>query len=512
MAVIDIHARTPSGGDSDTDRPVILVAGGELPVIVDAALAALRDSGRPYYVYGERICTPILHRMPPRAGVAASDRIMRIMPVDAAHLADVLTSVARWQRWDARAQRAVDIDCTRRIAETILARGTWPLPPLAGVIEHPVITAHGRIIDTPGYDAGTALYLAHDPPSGYVRPPLAPSRAVAEAALQIIVDIWDECAVTDMADLSALVCAVLTAVMRRMLSAAPLIAITSPGAGTGKSEIIIVLGIIMTGRVPPMISLGAEPAEADKRLTAALLDGLPMIAMDNIERGLRGDLLCQAISQPELALRPLGNSAMVRGPTTALMCATGNNLAIIGDLRRRTMLIRLDARTERPETRQFARDLRAHVLRRRGEIISAAMTVMLAYGAAEFPGVGATPCAGFADWSRWCRQPVMWLGLPDPLDASASLRDMDPDLARMRALFAAWAEAYGDTLTTAADAITGATPALREAITAVCADHVSSRRLGAWLGQHRDRVVDGLRLGASLDARAKVQRWTVSTC
>lgn len=71
--------------------------------------------------------------------------------------------------------------------------------------------------------------------------------------------------------------------------------------------------------------------------------------LDNIERPLKGELLCQVATQTEIRLRPLSTSCMVTVSTSAFICCTGNNLSVVGDLKRRVCLIRLDAGVERPE-------------------------------------------------------------------------------------------------------------------------------------------------------------------
>jgi putative DNA primase/helicase len=52
-------------------------------------------------------------------------------------------------------------------------------------------------------------------------------------------------------------------------------------------------------------------------------------------------------------IRLLGFSKNVETPVNAALYATGNNLAIAGDLVRRTLLCSLDAQCERPELRTF---------------------------------------------------------------------------------------------------------------------------------------------------------------
>jgi putative DNA primase/helicase len=120
-----------------------------------------------------------------------------------------------------------------------------------------------------------------------------------------------------------------------------------------------------------MLSIGSDDAEMEKRLAGVLLAGDAVVVVDNLERPLRSELLCSVLTQSAVRLRPLGGSSVLTVPTSACFVATGNNLQIHGDLRRRTMLARLDAGVERPERRRFERDFLRDLAARRGEIIRA---------------------------------------------------------------------------------------------------------------------------------------------
>jgi putative DNA primase/helicase len=320
----------------------------------------------------------------------------------------------------------------------------------------------------------------------------------------------------DDADRVALVAGIITALLRRVLPAAPLFAITAPSPGTGKTLLCETLAIVATDRRASVMSLGHDDAEFEKRLGGVLLAGDAVISIDNIERALRGDLLCQIATQQFVRLRPLGGSGMLNVPTHALLVATGNNLAIIGDLKRRVLMVRLDAHTERPEQRSFDRNHLDEMKAQRGAIITDALTIVGAYLAANEPKIaGLYDYGGFEAWDRMVRRPLAWLELPDPLLAAEGLRDQDPDLEAMRVLFSAWRASNQLALgpCTAADVVltSDGDHELREALQVVCSEKINSRRLGNWLRAHRDKIVDGLQLvQVGKDAHAKVPRWKVS--
>ena len=304
-------------------------------------------------------------------------------------------------------------------------------------------------------------------------------------------------------------------------------AVSAPSAGTGKTLLANTAPVISTGRVASVLSLGHDEAESEKRIAGVLLAGDGAILLDNIERPLSGDLLCQVLTQSSVRLRPLGGSGMVSVPTNSMLVATGNNLAVLGDLKRRVALIRLDAGEERPEQRKFSRDHLEDVFANRGELIAAALSISLAYQGAGSPPIdGLYPLGGFEQWDAMVRRPLVWLGLPDPILSSEGLRENDPDLDALRQLFSSWHEAFGDASKSVSDVVSAGMdtfvgmnggepvrPDLRDALQLVCSEKVNSRRLGFWLRAHRDRITGGLQLcHAGMDGHANVAKWRIKKC
>lgn len=514
----------PSAGAFDANgRRVIRHDPGRLPDILDELGVALAEAGGNLFVYTDRLTRIYTASESARGGVSRPRGALILHPVDGAHLVELATRAALHERYDSRSEGYRICDCPRRAVESYLSRGSWPeLRSLAGIVETPTATPQGRVLDQPGYDEETGLFLALGSIPGYEAPPVKPSMKAASAAAARLLALVSEFPFVDDTDKSAFLAGVLTGLLRRMLPAAPMMAVTAPTPGTGKTLIAETFAIIATGRRASVLSLGHDEAETEKRLAGVLLAGDACIALDNIERPLKGDLLCQVLTQQFVRLRPLGASGMVSIPTHALIVATGNNLAIVGDLKRRVSLIRMDAGQERPEQRSFARDHLADVFSRRGELIRDALTIFLAYHGAGSPAIaGLHPLGGFELWDRMVRRPLVWLGLPDPLKASEGLRDQDPDIEAMRLLFSSWFELFGDEATTAADAVAAGMetkpmsgdyvqPELRDALQLVCSEKPNTRRLGYWLKAHRDRICDGFTLKqAGTAGRMKLTRWQV---
>lgn len=524
------HLRAVSTGSETFDaggRRVIRHDPGKLPEVLDQLGAALAEYAGNMYVYAGRLVRVYSVPEAQSGSVYRPRGALILHPVDAAHLVELAGRAAIHERFDARADRYKPCDCPKRDAEAYLARGYWPeIPTLTGFTEGPTITLDGRLIDCPGYDAESGLFLAFDKIAGYAPPPTMPSMEDAEQAMTILLDLIREFPLIGYEDRAAVLAGIITALMRRVLPAAPMMAITAPTPGTGKSLLAETFSIIAIARRASVMSLGHDDAESEKRLGGMFMAGDSQVHIDNVIVPIgKSDLLNQAVSQPTLRLRPLGSSGMVSVPTHSLLVATGNNLSIVGDLKRRVALIRMDAGTERPEQRTFARDHLADVFARRGELIRAALTIPLAYLAAGAPAIKELhPLGGFEAWDRLVRRPLVWLGLPDPLKASEGLREQDPDLEAMRLLFSAWRQAFSDKAVTAAEVVAAGMatqpmssdrphPDLYEGLQLVCSEKPNTRRLGYWLRAHRDRIVDGLQLKpARSDGHAKVARWQVVNC
>jgi len=293
--------------------------------------------------------------------------------------------------------------------------------------------------------------------------------------------------------------AILTILDRRSMTAAPLHAFTSPTAGTGKSLLVDVAAMLATRQPMPVISQGRTEEELEKRLGAALLAGDTAIALDNCEHPLESSFLCQALTQQRLNIRMLGVSKNVETPVNAAIFVTGNNLTIVGDLTRRTLICALDARCERPELRTFDTNILETARTQRPRLVVAALTVLRAWHIAG-AHVDAAPFGSFDAWSHRVREPLIWLDRADPWDTVVKVREDDPKLATLLTVLVQWQQALGTTAAyTIREVINAAISHsdFHNALLAVAANRgsniiVSNERLGRWLKQNEGKIVNRL--------------------
>ena len=292
---------------------------------------------------------------------------------------------------------------------------------------------------------------------------------------------------------------ILSAVARRGLPFVPLHGFDAPVAGSGKSMLVDIASIAATGHEAGVTAYG-DPEEGEKRLSAILIRGDPIIALDTCEAPLEGVLLNQMLTQHQVELRILGQSRMISPQTKTMPTATGNNLIVKGDLTRRSVIGRLDPRCEQPELRAFPYDPIADAKENRGEIVAAALTVLRAYHIVGKPNKPA-PLQSFIPWSDTVRGALLWLGQGDPVKTVTRVRRADPQLAALRAMLSAWRCQFGnepktcDALIEAASAtydLTSERRELRNALLTVAGAgaNINPRTLGMWLSKNKNRVVN----------------------
>jgi hypothetical protein len=491
---------------SGTAWPHIRVIPGELPRVVNEAEEALISLNREIYQRGSFIVRPVRERL--KASKNRTTEGWRLIEITRPYLQETLTRAARFLRWDARSNNYVPMDAPAKVAETYLARrGEWKLPILMGITTTPTLRHDGTILDRPGYDADTGLIFR----PGEVRfPPIPPdpTRDDALAALDELKDIVKGFAFVSGADRAVALSGYLTAIHRRTLSAAPMHAFSAPTPGTGKSLLVDTISIVSTGDIMPVIAPGNSEEEMEKRLATALMRGADMISIDNCVKPLRGVFLNQVLSQEQVSPRILGASKDLQLPTNTMVCATGNNLTLAGDVVRRTILCTIDAKRERPELRLFDGPPLVEVVRLlRPRLVVACLTILRAWRLARpAAAIKVAPYGGFEEWSMWVREAVVWLGEADPRDTAANIIDSDPEREEIEAVMEGWRQHLGVGVPYSAAEVVGRAqgpmginaPEFRLALMAVAAPKgvLSAKELGWWLRSVRGRIVGRSRFEA----------------
>lgn len=507
---------------------------GQIPETVDRVLDEVGERAEDIGVYKRGGLLVELHVVDGRqkkGGMARQKGALVIRPMIPASVCRAFAKVVAITRYDARKNDDKVVDFPKSLAEAILSLPDWPqIPELLGASEAAILDLDGREHSEPGYHPEIKLYLAT---TGKLKAavPSVLGRERGVAGIKKLLRLLRAFPFKSESDKSAALAAIITALLRRLLPSAPFFAISAPTAGTGKSLLAEVVGIILTSRKPPMLSMGGDEAEFEKRLAGALLEGDPMVVIDNITRPFGNEpVLNQSCSQETLRVRILGGSSMSNVPTNSLLVATGNNLAIVGDLKRRTALIQLDAGVERPELRDdIDFDVLVEAARDRDKLIRAALDISRSYLDDDAPDVylkredgtqeKVKPLGSFGDWDRMVRRALIYHGMADPMTSAEILREADPDIEAMTMLFTAWVGRYGNEPQTAAKVVQDAldyavtqhaNPELHEGVSLACGGKVDARRMGYWLRAHKNRICAGMQLVQPPAAgHGGVARWEV---
>jgi hypothetical protein len=127
--------------------------------------------------------------------------------------------------------------------------------------------------------------------------------------------------------------------------------------------------------------------------------------------------LLSALTSERIEGRILGVSKIARPSARSLFLFAGNNVEAVLDMGRRVLTIHLDPQSEQPAARHYQADPLQRLREQRGKYLADALTIIRAYLRAGSPSLSLRPLNGFNQWAQWCRQPLVWLGLPDPCEA-----------------------------------------------------------------------------------------------
>ena len=482
-------------------KPTIRLVQGEIHHIVECAEKELAATGR-YFQRGGTISTvkhdPITH-----------ETTIKTLPKNA--LVSALSSVAVWEKFDGRAGGRIKCDPPERICMAVDGAEDYQhLPALNGIAHQPYLRNDGSLATVSGYDAATGMYGAFKSENFSV--PEHPTEAQARDALRKLQALVEEFPFKNEYDRSAAICGMLTATIRPSLPLAPMFHVKAPQISSGKSYLCRIVGGFASDQTGTPTTFPQDDEECRKVLLAEFMRGASVIEFDN----LTGDLiahksLCAALTSEYMTGRILGVSKTVSVSTRALFLSSGNNVGPVRDMARRCITINLDPVCEIPAARTFKNpDLLGMLYQQRREYVSYALTIIRAWIVAGRPKTECRTVASYGAWSDFCRQPLLWLGLPDPVQSLFNTIMDDPDRELLGRILKLWWDSCGNTPTKIASFALDAgerefdgDDILKE----IAGDKygtINNTRLGRWIKRNEGKVVNGLRF-----TRASVSTNTV---
>jgi len=433
--------------DEHDNLPQIDAGDMNLPRVTAAAWEALQNMNEPPYLfrYGG---------LPARLKQDDTDR-PALQVLNESGLRHVLARVAEW--FAVRKTGSQPALPPMHVVRDMLAEPDKPLPVLTSIVEAPTFGPDGSLHSTPGYHpAARTLYV---PAAGFSVPdvPLKPTaHDIARARALIMEDLIGDFPFTGDAERAHAVALFLLPFVRGLIDGpTPLHLMEKPAPGTGASLLVDALTYAAIGRSPGVMTEGRDDDEWRKRITSRLRDGDRMILIDNLRRHLDSANLAAAITARIWKDRLLGTSDELAIPVQCGWVATGNNPALSSEMTRRTVRIRMDAKTDRPWLgREFRHpNLLAWCGEHRGELARAALVLGQAWIAEGKPMPDDAPVLGmFESWSQVMGGILKVAGIPGFLGNLSEFYDAsDSEGADIRAFLSAWWEKHGQEKVTPAE-------------------------------------------------------------
>lgn len=405
-----------------------------------------------------------------------------------------------------------------------LAPKEWPrLRPLFGIVGAPVLRPDGTLLQSPGYDAPTGLYLASKVPLDPV--PDAPTSAQVKTARNFLLgQFLGDFPWVGPADKANYVGLLVTPILRSYLrTLIPFGVVTSTMPGSGKTILTCGLGMLYGQRV---LTWTSNDEELRKAITSVLADPVGAIIFDNLAEGTTIDspVLARLITDRTWADRLLGRNTTAAFQNDRVWTATGNNLRLGGDMRTRSVLVGLNPDMPRPEERTgfVIPTLDQWILVPANQrLVLWHLLVLVAdwtrSGAPRRPGL---TMRQFTTWAEAVGGFLEHHGIEGFLANVETVRDIDDDEAGWISFFAQWRKIFGDEAVTSSRLRASAEVAWEPGgrrddpwdglfLTDIRGRALSPKSLGKLLTGQADRYRGPYRLRSRMDPHSKVKTWQV---
>jgi hypothetical protein len=192
-----------------------------------------------------------------------------------------------------------------------------------------------------------------------------------------------------------------------------------------------------------LIPQSKEEEELRKKILSTLLDDRDHAVFDNVTGHFKSSAMEALLTSERYSDRILGASKMPSFLARIMILISGNNFRPSGDLWRRIITVRIDAKDENPERRSFKLEPKQFICDHRQGLVAAALTLLRGYHADGAPRYTTDRIGSFEVWDDMVRQPVIWLGkqgialLEDPAVAMSKAKELDPALLKLDAFLEA---------------------------------------------------------------------------
>ena len=462
------------------ERPEVALFGGDFRKQADEIFKAIETAGANLFYSGSGVCRVVQDSL----------RGARIQTLEPRQLCAWLQTSLRPVRFDRDSGGTKDCQVSEKLANVIILTASSRLRAIREVSDIPIFRADGSCADRDGYDLDSKAWVSL--PAGYK------SDMDIEEAWELIGDLLADFPFETESDRTHAIAMPITSLVRSVIfGPTPLFRFEAPVGRTGKSLLCECLCRIITPNADSTPFPNNDDSEMRKLITTRLMEGARIIYFDNVEKFASG-ILKMALTQHAWNDRMMGGNSSFYAPIRNLWALTANNPTLGREFAGRSLRIRLNAHSDRPETRKGFRhkNLKQYVYDNRGAMLSAFAAVTkrgLEVGTAE-----EVPAAlgGFESFV-WTLHRILsgaeyegFLGTSDD-DADLSGEGSNEGLAEF---IQRWAESYGDaevaTSTLASLASSLSEPPLKPNGNG----RVSAKSLGWLLRCKRGVIVDGFEI------------------
>lgn len=325
------------------------------------------------------------------------------------------------------------------------------LPILNGISKVPVFLPDGRLLCKSGFDADSGLYLRIRDLNN-----LKIDTTIKDALTLIRDEMLGDFPFADESSMAHAIAALLLSFVRSMIDGpTPLHLIEASLRGTGKGLLADVISWICLGIASEPMAFPKSEEEIEKRILSALISGSPIALIDNIYQ-LKSPAFCIALTTEKYRGRILGKSELQTIPNKSLWLGTGNNIELSDEIVRRSVSIRLDSNSARPEERNNFKhsNLVQWIRHNRSEIISSCLSIVQHWINAGMPKVSAT-LGRFESWAGIMGGILDTAGVPGFLEDRDRLHSQnDQESTEWAVVVELWHERYGERAVTSKDILT----------------------------------------------------------
>mgnify|MGYP001228369449 CR=1 FL=1 len=405
-----------------------IAVSADLRKMRDVALAVLRDAN-----------------MPPKLFVSAgqlaevdwNDAAPKIRSVSRPALLNHLVDDADWL--DGKGQRGAAPP--KDAADLLLALPDLPFPRLTAIAQAPIFAPDGTLCSAPGYAAAAESWIDH----ALHIPDTTPDATAVRTAISLWRDeLLGDFPFADDASRAHAIALGLLPFCRAMIDGpTPLHLVDAPLRGAGKGLLVGACTLPALGRPADSQPLSGDEESVRKMLLSVLLEGRPIVNLDNMTR-LDSDSLALALTQHTFTDRALGLNATRSAPIRCVWVATGNNLSVSEDIARRCCFIRLQPTMETPELRTGFKhaNLLVWAAEHRADLVWAALVIIRNWIAQGRPTAGAVK-GSYSSWADVMGGILHASGIPGFLENEMQIAAAkSPERAAMRILFTEWWKAH----------------------------------------------------------------------